>query len=158
MRSFPQLFSREALVRFQLCALENFVIFSVKPDWLRPFLLMNCVEAQPTFLFKKGRPSQRISKVVVLKYSLKELFWNISQISRKPSVVGCFCKVKIKKLYTPTDVFLRIFSNFSEQPFFSDDCFHRTKKNQKQLPGCFFKIALKYLRKLLGNYSREVLC
>ena len=116
------------------------------------------LELQPEFLFKKGRLSQRISKVAVRKYSLKELFWSISQIFRKPSVVGCFCLVTIKNLYTPMDGFLGIFSNSSEQPFFRVTASLEWKKFQEQLSGYVFEIALlKYLGKLQRNYSHKVL-
>ena len=46
---------------------------------------------------------------------------------------------KIKKLYNPTDVFLRIFSDFSEQPFFRLTASVERKKFQKHLSGYVFK-------------------
>ena len=70
MRSCQKLFPREASAyKCILNALENFVIFSGKPDWLSPFLLMNW-SCSP-HLFKKGQLLHLISKAVVWKCSLK---------------------------------------------------------------------------------------
>ena len=52
MRSFPELFAREASID-KLIALENFVTFSEKLDWLRPFLLLYW-RSRPHFYVKKG--------------------------------------------------------------------------------------------------------
>ena len=74
-----------------LSALENFVIFSGKPDWLNSFLLMYW-QLQPEFLFKKGQLWQIISRVAVGKCSLKcNCFETFYKFPGKPSVVEYFC-------------------------------------------------------------------
>ena len=138
MRSFPELFSAEALVSFWLSALENFVTFSVKLDWLRPFLLMSCVGAAACIFI-----SERAAFAENLKSSRSDLFFKIAvlkQFTNFPKTIrgGVFLLGKTKKLYTPTDVFLRIFSDFSEQPFFRVTASVERKKFQKQLSGYVF--------------------
>ena len=102
---------------------------------------VNVLELQPSFLFKnKGRPSQIISKVVVRKCSLKQLFRNISQISRKPSVVDYFCQVKIKKNIYSYGHFLENFLKVFRAVFlhFRETTSVERKIFQNQLSGSVF--------------------
>ena len=116
-RLTKELFSREASVDKCIKCSRKFCNILWK-TWLTKSLRVNVLELQPNTLFKKGLLSQIISKVAVRKCSLTWLFvWNIFQISGKPSVVECFGYLKFKKLFSPTDAFLRIFSNFSIQLF-----------------------------------------
>ena len=82
-----------------LSALENFVTFSVKPDWLGSFLLMNCVGAatcvfiQERAAFAENHKSSRSElffKIAVLKH-----FTNFPKTIRG----GVFLLGKINKLY-----------------------------------------------------------
>ena len=98
------------------------------------------LEQDRAFLFKKGRLSQRISKVAVRNYSLKNKKVVLKYFTNFLKIIRCevFLLGKIKKLYTTTDVFLKIFSNFSEQPFFRVTASEERKKIQKQLSGYVF--------------------
>ena len=120
---------------------------------------MNCVGAAARIFIQ-----ERVAFAENLKSSRSELFFKIAifkHFTNFPKIVrgGVFLLGKIKKLYTCTDVFLRIFSNFSEKSFFQVTASVERKKKSEAAVRMFFKVVLlKYLRKLPGNYSREVLC
>ena len=98
---------------------------------------MNCVGAAARIFIQervafaenlKSNRSELFFKIVVLKH-----FTNFQKIIREVFLLG-----KIKKLYTPTDVFLKIFSNFSQQPFFRVIASVERKKFLKRLSGYVF--------------------
>ena len=100
---------------------------------------MNCVGAAARIFIQ-----ERVAFAENLKSSRSELFFKIAifkHFTNFPKIVrgGVFLLGKIKKLYTCSDVFLRIFSNFSEQSFFQVTASVERKKIQKQLSGCFLK-------------------
>ena len=110
----------------QFIILTRFQIFLIFPYFLRHF---SAAERAAFAKNLRSSHSEVYYRIAVLK---------ISQVSRKLSVVGCFCYVKIKKIYTLTDVFLRNFSNFSEKPFSQATASVERKTFQKQLSGGIF--------------------
>ena len=94
---------------------------------------MNCVGAAARIFIQ-----ERVAFAENLKSSRSELFFKIAVLrhfTNFPKTIRSrvFLLGKIKKLYIPTDIFLRIFSNFSEQPFFRVTASVERKKFQKQL-------------------------
>ena len=85
MRSSQKLFPREASAdQCMLSALENFVTFSGKPDWLSPFLLMHWSCSQHFYLRKGGFPNR---EAVGQSCSLKKgVLKNFEKIDKKTPV------------------------------------------------------------------------
>ena len=75
------------------------------------------LKLQPVFLFKERQLSQIFSEADVRKRSLKQLSYNILQNSLETMSGRVVLFSKNKKIYTPTDVFFRNPSNYSEQLF-----------------------------------------
>ena len=100
---------------------------------------MNCVGAAARIFIE-----ERAAFAENLKSSRLELFFKIvvlKHFTNFPKTIRgeVFLLGKIKKLYTPTDVFLKIFSKFSQRPFFRVTASVERKKFLKRLPGCFLK-------------------
>ena len=102
MRSFPELFPGEASFD-KLSALENFVIFSGKPDWLRPFLLMcrSCILHFYLRIRVAFRDNLKSSRSEV---SCFETFHNFSKTIRGGVFTAQKMKFSIKDFFSKCDL------------------------------------------------------